>query len=208
MADFGPALRLLRSSLDEEAGPIIKRPSSLTWIAWIRNAGKRVRGTKALAAAVNEGRPSVDDRRPSVDAGSVPPATLGRMGSMGRTRQGADAPTPMGTLSTDFAERAAALDAVVGGEHGSVASSDILPLHLLDVCDVEYMELLYSLLRSKAPVVKYGANGIRAHPCHLPLCSLSLPLPTSLISSHPIPSHLTGTTLRSSSSPTRRPTSR
>ena len=55
MMDFGPALRLLRQGLDEESGPILKRPSSLIWIQWMNAAGKKVRGTRALSARSDGG---------------------------------------------------------------------------------------------------------------------------------------------------------
>ena len=59
-----------------------------------------------------------------------------------------------GGLVGDENERGAALDAVVGGD-GDGGSADVLPLHLIDVSDMEYMALLFSLLRSKPLVIKY-----------------------------------------------------
>ena len=109
MMDFGPALRLLRQGLDDETGPILRRPSSLTWIQWMHAAGKRVRGTKALVAPEDGQR----DASASIDGG--PPGAMNAVG--GRKRSNA-APPPPPIEMTDAGERAAVLDAVVGGEHG------------------------------------------------------------------------------------------
>ncbi|KOO22777.1 conserved unknown protein [Chrysochromulina tobinii] len=98
LLDFGPALQLLRQVLSEEAGPMLKRPSS------IMKASK------------------------SID--------LNKDGMV------------------DSMERGHALDAVVGVDV-SEGSTDILPLHLLDVSDVEYMAMLYELLSRKPEPIKF-----------------------------------------------------
>ena len=163
-ADFGPALRLLRQGLDEETGPILKRPSSLTWIAWMHAAGRRVRGIKALQAADADSQASAAGDAgtallPSAAAVSGVPEGASAMPSMHRRRAEAGAaaapprPSALSVLGNSE-ERAAALDAVVGGG-GEAGSSDILPLHLLDVMDAEYMAVLYDLLCAKSQVIRY-----------------------------------------------------
>ena len=40
---------MLRQDMENEIGPELKRPSSLTFISWLRSAGRRVRGTRVAA---------------------------------------------------------------------------------------------------------------------------------------------------------------
>ena len=133
---------------------MLKRPSSLTWIEWMRAAGRRVRGTKALELEeAGEGADALHDAqldRLRSNADGTPLVVRKRSMS-----GGLETPPPQGSVATSAAERADALDLVVGGEGEGFGSSDVLPLHLLDVADVEYMALLYSLLRSKPLVICY-----------------------------------------------------
>ena len=155
--DFGPALRLLRQGLDDEAGPLLRRPSSLMWISWMHAAGRRVRGTKALLQQQQNAGKVPSDAHSAVGGanGTGGSALEGVLPPRHRSRAEAMPPAPSTlTLLGDSVERGATLDAVVGSE-GDGGSSDILPLHLLDVCDVEYMELLFSLLSAKPLVIKY-----------------------------------------------------
>ena len=62
-------------------------------------------------------------------------------------------PTATATM-TDAAERGLALDAVVGVDV-SEGSTDILPLHLLDISDVEYMSMLFELLAHKPEPIRF-----------------------------------------------------
>jgi hypothetical protein len=143
--DFGPALRLLRQGLDMEVGPLLKRPSAVTWITWMAAVGRKVLGTKALAAreAAGGGKGAAQPGGLS-DGSGLPP--------MRARSEGPAAGTPGGETVNG-----AYLDAAVGTE-GEQGSLDMLPLHLLDVNDAEYMQMLYELLRAKALVVKYDAR--------------------------------------------------
>ena len=44
--DFYAVLKLLSDQMREEFGPVLSRPSSETWINWVHQTGRRVRGTK------------------------------------------------------------------------------------------------------------------------------------------------------------------
>jgi len=143
LLDFGPALQLLRQVLSEEAGPMLKRPSSIMWIQWMGAVGRKVRGTKKLED--NETAAGRLQQAAAGAAGTTAPATARKASkSIDLNKDG----------MVDSMERGHALDAVVGVDV-SEGSTDILPLHLLDVSDVEYMAMLYELLSRKPEPIKF-----------------------------------------------------
>ncbi|KAL1530323.1 hypothetical protein AB1Y20_001232 [Prymnesium parvum] len=129
--DFGATLQQLRTSLESEAGPEMKRPSSQAWISWVHSVpSKRVRGTAGSRGTSN--------------SNSVP--------LQKSTNE------PAYTSTNEEMVRSVVTAVIDAGGGGN--QHDILPLHLLDLGDVEYMELLYRMLRQTPLVVRYYLHSI------------------------------------------------
>ena len=154
----------------------VRTPSESFWVLLMSSVSfRQVRGTKKMLAATD---PGVAVRQGSFalkdDGGLASPgrAMPGAMGAAGGGPAGAGAmalppmqpnvakgnsdlalPTATATM-TDAAERGLALDAVVGVDV-SEGSTDILPLHLLDISDVEYMSMLFELLAHKPEPIRF-----------------------------------------------------
>jgi hypothetical protein len=124
-ADFGSLVLSLRSELNNEHGPELKRPAGVAWISWVHAVpGKRVRGTPGARHA--SGAQARAARHAALE-GAVAAAGGSMLGSM------------------------------LGGESEEV--TDIMPLHLVDVMDAEYMETLYAMLHKGAlPIRSYLHN--------------------------------------------------
>lgn len=134
IVDFGPALMQLRQDMEGEVGPELKRPASLTYISWLRSAGRKVRGTLAAQAeGPPQGSPSVAGGNKSDSFTVVKSFT---------------APPPSAV------DESLPLEMAVGGE-SDIFQFDLLPLHLLDFNDIEYMTMLFELLKKRAEVVQY-----------------------------------------------------
>ena len=132
-ADFGAALQQLREAVELEPGPELKRPSSQIWVNWVHAVpGRRVRGTSAV-------------RKLSQSTESP------RGGSSGELSQGA-APTSIDAVT-------AAVESVIDAG-GGVNRYDVLPLHLLDLSDVEYLEMIFGMLHRGSQVVRYYLHSI------------------------------------------------
>ena len=158
--DFGTVIQNLKWNFEGEIGPDLKRPSSQMWISWIEAAGRRVRGTKAMRrhAAMSQdstsyvgtgGRAAGGD-----DDGTPRSAAVRRLqgGGASPSLGGNSPPAPRAEGAAEEVE--AAVSASLGGD-ANPEMWDILPLHLLDLMDVEYMNLLYQLLRRSAPAIRF-----------------------------------------------------
>ena len=128
--DFGAALQQLREAVEMESGPELKRASSQTWIQWIH--ANAGRRVRGTAGVRNH---STNSPRAAT-----------------RADESNQAVGPADAMS-------AAVDSVIDAG-GGVNQYDVLPLHLVDLGDVEYLEMLFHLLCRGAQVVRYYLHSI------------------------------------------------
>ena len=159
-ADFGAAIHQLRAELDSEVGPALKRPASLQWIRWVQAVGKRVRGTATAPRRASEGGADAAASAPAGSPAKPAGAGGGGGGGGGGAAEGGGAAAIMASAAACSAAVSAAAIMTATSSADALADSDvglydILPLHLLDLMDVEYMTLLYKLLQRSPHVVRF-----------------------------------------------------
>ena len=167
--DFRRVLRSLLEKLEQETGPVGKRPSAKRWAEFVHRCGRRVRGEAREAAAAAARRTGAQLRASVTSVGASRIGVVSGVPSRGSHSSAVNLMDGSAD-SLETAAAASAADALSSSQsHSSDAAAhvqaaaallaasehEVWPLQLVDLRDGDQVEELYRLMRLVPEVIEF-----------------------------------------------------